>query len=167
MRSVGKIFKQMECIMRKRVFLNVLLVLSLSLFLGACGGGGSDDGGSDGGGSGRCGFVFVDNDLFFTWVYTGINPPLDLVINGSGFHNAYNVFSQNYNEFSNGLISIDADGNVVLDYNDFDVVTRVDHTLYGTMSCDKTQMVYTRHVFAYDEPGGLTGDVPISETFTR
>lgn len=151
--------------MRKRVFLNVLLVLSLSLFLFACGGGGGDDGGD--GGGGRCGFVFTDNDLFFTWYDYALNPPLDLVISGAGIHDAYYVISNNYNEFSNGLVSIDADGNVVLDYYDYDVVTRVDHTLYGTMSCDKTQMTFTREVYAYDEPGGETGDISISETFTR
>ena len=152
--------------MRKSVFLNLLLAVLLSLSVGACGGSGGGDDGSNGGG-GTCTATFSDNDLFGTWLYTGINPPLDLVINGSGFHDAYNVFSNNYNEFSNGLISIASNGDVVLDYNDFDVDVRVDHTLFGTMSCDKSQMIFTRHVFAYDEPGGLTGDDPISETFTK
>jgi hypothetical protein len=149
--------------MRKSVLLNVLLVLSLILFLGACGGGGGD---SSGDGGGTCSTVFTDNNLFGTWIWNGINPPLDLVINGSGVHDAYNVFSNNYNEFLNGLISIDSNGNVVVDYNDFDVDVRVDHTLYGTMSCDGRQMTFTREVFSYAD-NSASGDRVISEVFIK
>ncbi len=158
----------MERTMRKKLVLNALLVLSLSLLLGACGGGGDNGGGE------VCYTTdYTDSDLIGTWadptaacVQPPQNSPCNMSIPGSRpFNNLLAVTTTSDPDWQ-GTIQRDPDGQVHLIYTTFDVnFNTTNGDIFGKLTCDKNAITFTQISWSTSNTG--PGQETISRTFTR
>jgi hypothetical protein len=163
-----KNLKQMECTMRKMVYVNLLLVLSLGLILASCGGGGGDSGG----GEEVCTVDFFESDLLGDWVYDGTecaeapqNSPCDVRVPGDKVNNTLIVRSFGDPDLD-GAISITIDGQVHVVYQTVDVNDNTTQgTIDGKMSCDKSRITFNNISWTTSNTG--PGEATISRVYTK